>query len=139
MVDEAQLPEVTTVKTAQLRADAQNPRFADGEDTQTQEQLIARLWKEMAAEEIAMSIAANGFFAHEPLFVEETKAKGKETTYTVIEGNRRFAAVKILTDDKLRKAVGATDLPKLSTAEKAKLGDLPVIVCARKDVWQYIG
>lgn len=140
MVDEAQLPEITTVKTSQLRADAQNPRFADGEDTQTQEQLIARLWKEMAAEEVAMSIAANGFFVHEPLFVEEKKAKGaSETTYTVIEGNRRFAAVKILTDDKLRRDVGATDLPKLTAAAKARLEDLPVIICSRKDVWQFIG
>jgi len=140
MVDAAQLPKVTTVKTALLRADAQNPRFADGDDSQTQEQLIARLWKEMAAEEIAMSIAANGFFAHEPLFAEEKKAKGsKETTYTVVEGNRRLAAVKILLDDKLRKEVGATDLPKLTASGKAKLEELPVIICSREDIWQYIG
>src|SRR5512138_2951898 len=106
MVDAAQLPEVTTVKTADLRADAQNPRFTDGEDTPTQDELIARLWKEMAAEEIAMSIAANGYFTHEPMFVE-ANGKGKDTTYTIVEGNRRFAAVKVLIDDKIRKLVGA--------------------------------
>lgn len=139
MVDAVQLPPVTTVTTARLRADADNPRFTDGDGTPTQDQLIARLWKEMAAEEIAMSIAANGYFNHEPLFVEEQKSKGKESTYTIIEGNRRFAAVKILTEDKLRRLVGADDLPRLNAAAKAKLEELPVIVCTREDVWQYIG
>jgi len=137
MTDAAKLGSVTPVRVGQLRADPQNPRFTDGDETLSQDALIARLWKEMAAEEIAMSIAANGFFEHEPLFAEEGKEKDK--TYTIIEGNRRFAAVRALTDDKIRKLVGATDLPKLSAEAKQRLDKLPVIVCSRSDVWQYIG
>jgi len=79
MTDAAKLGSVTPVRVGQLRADPQNPRFTDGDETLSQDALIARLWKEMAAEEIAMSIAANGFFEHEPLFAEEGKERTRLT------------------------------------------------------------
>ena len=60
----------------------------------------------MAVAEVAMSIAWNGYFQHEPLFVEKT-SRGD---MVVIEGNRRLAAVKLLLDADLRKAVGAAPL-----------------------------
>jgi hypothetical protein len=89
----------------------------------------------MAAEEIALSIAHNGFFEHETLFAEVSAGE----TFTVIEGNRRLAAVKVLLDDKLRKAVNATDLPPLDTEQRKKLAQLPVRVVTRGDIWEYVG
>lgn len=130
-------PSATMVPVADLNLDAGNPRLVQivGEnETVTQERLAVMLWREMAVDEIAYSIAENGYFAHEPLFA--TREAGK---LVVIEGNRRLAAVRILLDDSLRKRLKATDLPNLSAAKRAKLQELPVIEASRKELWQYVG
>jgi hypothetical protein len=134
---------VEQIKTDQLLLDAENPRLASGTGGASPKELLKTLWTEMAVDEVALSIAANGFFQEEPLFAipfnpkEKIEAKRK---YTVVEGNRRLAAVKLLTDDVLRKEIGATDLPKLTPAAKAKLTTLPVSLYAnRKELWQYFG
>ena len=94
-----------------LHFDSQNPRlveYFEGEKP-TQEVLLQVLWEQMAVDEIAMSIAASGYFAYEPVFVSEEKGR-----LVVIEGNRRLAAVKLLLDSDLRKKLRATDLPAIS-------------------------
>ncbi|MBK5293791.1 MAG: ParB N-terminal domain-containing protein [Acidobacteriia bacterium] len=101
----------------------------------SQQQLIETLWKEMAVEEVAMSIAHSGYFVHEPLFVEEL-SKGR---FVVIEGNRRLAAVRLLLDANLRKRLRATKLPPISKRREQELSELPVIVTTRKESWRYFG
>ncbi len=125
------------VEIEKLLLDAQNPRLAEFgvSPNAPQNDLLATLWKELAVEEVAMSIAYSGYFEHEPLFVE--KAPGGR--YIVIEGNRRLAAVKLLLDADLRKRLRATNLPPIS-AERAKgLKTLPVIITTREDSWRYLG
>lgn len=120
----------------QLLLDAQNPRLASGANAKTQDDLLKVLWDEMAVDEVALSIAANGFFREEPLFVVPD-GKGK---HVVVEGNRRLAAVILLRDEAKRKKVGATDLPTLTAAQKTKLDTLPVSVYDnRENLWQYFG
>ena len=121
-----------------LHFDAKNPRMADrlqdlGKKV-TQQEIRLLLWREFAVDEIALSIAANGYFPHEPLFVTH-----EDGMAVVIEGNRRLAAVRILLDPALRSEVGADSLPKISKAAQRNLQRLPVIECGRADVWQYIG
>jgi hypothetical protein len=119
-----------------LLLDVQNPRLASGADSKTQDDLLRVLWNEMAVDEVALSIAANGFFREEPLFVVPD-GKGK---HIVVEGNRRLAAVILLRDEVKRQKVGATDLPTLSATRRDKLNTLPVSVYRnRKDLWQYFG
>jgi hypothetical protein len=120
-----------------LRFDTSNPRLAEFglSDETSQPDLLKQLWKEMAVEEVAASIAHNGYFEHEPLFVE----RGKDGKFTVIEGNRRLAAVKLLLDGSLRERLRATDLPRISTEAANELRTLPVIVTTRKDAWRYLG
>jgi hypothetical protein len=120
-----------------LRLDARNPRLAELgiTSTATQFDLLKALWDEMAVEEVAMSIAYSGYFDHEPLFVEAA-ANG---TYTVIEGNRRFAAVTLLTDADARKKVKATNLPTITKERADSLAKLPVIITTRKESWRYLG
>jgi hypothetical protein len=89
----------------------------------------------MAVVEVAMSIAYSGYFEYEPLFVEKT-TNGK---YVVIEGNRRLAAVLLLTDPDLRKKLKATDLPQVDPERLKSLSTLPAIVTTRKDIWRYLG
>jgi hypothetical protein len=60
-----------------------SPRL--GETGLTQGEILERLWRRFAVDEIAMSIATNGFFGYEPLFV--VIEDGRKI---VVEGNRRL-------------------------------------------------
>ena len=81
-----------------------------------------------------MSIAASGYFDHEPLQVVE------EDNHTyVIEGNRRLAAVKLLLDAKLRKELKATQLPIISAERAQELSLLPILRTTREKAWQFLG
>src|SRR5262249_40940030 len=117
-----------------LDFDNENPRLIAADGNHGQAAILKTLWSEFAVAEIALSIAANGYFDYEPLFAIQAGTRLK-----VIEGNRRLAAVKLLVDRRLREKVGATDLPEINKAAKEKLGTLPVIVCTREQVWQYLG
>ena len=81
-----------------------------------------------------MSIAENGFFPHEPLFVAE-----EDDQLVVIEGNRRLAAVQLLCDAELRERLRVRNLPPISADQQHELESLPAIRCNREDVWQYVG
>src|SRR3954465_13118947 len=96
-----------------LLLDGKNPRLAEHAlgDKPTQAELLEILWKKMAVDELAMSIAARGYFTHEPLFIAEEDGK-----LVVIEGNRRLAAIKLLMDADTRKRLKITDLPRISAA-----------------------
>ena len=125
------------VKIGDLTVDRRNPRLVEyGVKANTDEnEVIELLWNEMAVDELAMSIGASGFWGHEPLFVTE-----EDGHLVVIEGNRRLAAVKVLTNAKLRAKLRATNLPTLSEKQLSDLRDLPVIhVKKREDAWPYIG
>lgn len=127
----------------ELLLDPENPRLASGACGGSQKELLKILWNEMAVDEVALSIAANGFFQEEPLFVirPESSTNGtKNGKFIVVEGNRRLAAVLLLRDDVLREELRATDLPKISTEAKARLDFLPVsIYDDRKLLWEYYG
>jgi hypothetical protein len=124
------------IALSKLRFDEQNPRLA-GEDFSSRTSDVLRLlWKEMSVDEVAYSIAKNGYFENEPLYVVLEKGK-----YTVVEGNRRLAAIMLLVDADARKKVGATDLPEATVAEKKRLSEgVPcVIYDRREELWQYLG
>lgn len=117
-----------------LFLDRQNPRFYGDDGANDQDSMLETLWRDFAVDEIALSIAANGYFAYEPLFVAV-----ENDDHVVVEGNRRLAAVKLLRHPELRRRVGATDLPELSAEAIEALDQLPVIVTPRATIWQYIG
>jgi len=131
------------IEVDRLFLDEENPRLASGHGGDTQEDLMKILWTEMAVDEVALSIAANGFFQEENLFVIPRNPKEKDEskrTYTVVEGNRRLAAVKLLRDENLRERIKATDLPKLNAKEIAALNKLPVAIYNdHEELWEYFG
>lgn len=124
------------VATDKLRFDAENPRLVEYLDDKhvSQDELLRVLWQLMAVDELAMSIAASGYWDHEPVFV--VKENGHDI---VIEGNRRLAAVKLLLDKDARESLRATNLPKITVTAKKRLQSLPVIRTTREDSWQYFG
>ena len=125
-------------KVEDLFLDPKNPRLRDFglDERSSQSEIVVCLWKHMAVDELVLSIKENGFYRHEALLAVKENNK-----LYVIEGNRRLAAVKLLTDEKMRDAADATDIPKLSSAEKHLLRTLPVIVCQREDpqIWGFLG
>ncbi len=131
------------VEVDKLLLDAENPRLASGLGGDSQEDLLKVLWTEMAVDEVALSIAANGFFPEENLFVIRQNPKEKEERrkrYIVVEGNRRLAAVRLLRDEKLKERIRATDLPKITAKANAALDRLPVAIYdSREDLWEYFG
>ncbi len=143
MSPSARLRDPAKIRVQQLLFDEENPRLSMAAVSKSQDDILEFLWKEMAVDEVALSIAANGYFKEEPLFVirKDTKERdeGKQK-YVVVEGNRRLAAVRLLLDDALRQRLGATELPDLSAAQKADLRSIPSSVFrSRRDLWEYFG
>jgi hypothetical protein len=124
-----------------LLLDPKNPRlieYLDGQSNPSQDDLLKILFERMAVEEVAMSIAYNGYFNHEPLILQ----KGPHGSFTTIEGNRRLAAVRLLLSAELRKMVGATDLPDIDAiapSRRNEISHLPGLESTRKDMWEYLG
>ena len=133
--------EIVNVPVENLRLDRENPRLPST-DIGPDAEVLRYLWREMAVDEVALSIAANGFFPEEPLLVVPEKRGKKDPAadkFVVVEGNRRLAAVLLLRDPALRQRVKA-DLPHIDAAASEKLGRLPVsIYDDRKDLWEYLG
>lgn len=130
------------VNTDRLLLDKENPRLASNESSDSQFELAKLLWSEMAVDELVLSISANGFFSEEPLFVvpELDGPINSNSKFVVIEGNRRLAAVQILTNDDWRKRLNIKDIPQLSEAIMMSLRSLPVsIYKKREDLWAYLG
>lgn len=124
------------VATKDLQLDPENPRLVEhfGDEETSQEELLRILWQHMAVDELALSIAASGYFDYEPLFIVPAGDK-----WHVIEGNRRLAAVRLLTDREARERLRATDLPEVPPSLAESLTRLPVIKTTRRDAWQYLG
>lgn len=131
---------------ANLLLDLNNPRLASGisgelEEDLLQEDLLKVLWDEMAVNELAFSIAANGFFPEEPLLViPADDVKGGKGKFIVVEGNRRLAAVLLLREDKFRQKVKATELPVIDSKRRADLDTIPVFKYPdRESLWTFCG
>ena len=122
-----------TMSVADLAFDIQNPRLAEFElgKSPSESEVVDILWTSMDVREVMLSIAASGYFPHEPLIV--TQEGGKTV---VIEGNRRLAAVKILLNPSLIKAA---NIPIISDEAKEALRQIPTIESTREAAWQYIG
>lgn len=130
--------EPADVSIADLFLDEQNPRLSS-HDAKTQDQILDVLAREMSIDEIALSIAANGYYATERLLVI-ARDSGPEGAFTVVEGNRRLAAVQVLLDKKKRRRTRTTDLPSISPARRQQLQTLPVsIFTDREQLWPYLG
>ncbi len=127
--------EITTMKVSDLVFDVRNPRLIEFDlaANATESEIIAVLWEAMDVRELALSIAASGFFQHEPLIVASERGRN-----VVIEGNRRLAAVKILLDATLAKELNA-NVPAVTEADKAALKTLPCLPSTREAAWRYLG
>ena len=127
--------EIRPIKVSELAFDFKNPRLVEFNltDKSTESEIIEVLWEAMDVQELALSIAASGFFRHEPLIV--SRENGVDI---VIEGNRRLAAVKLLLNPALASELNC-DVPVITSPEKAALKTLPCLLSTREAAWRYLG
>lgn len=84
----------TDIPVDQLELDPRNPRLPEELLDKPEPTILRWLDDEAVLNELAASMVENGFFAHEPLIVRrDPSARGR---LTVVEGNRRLAALDIL-------------------------------------------
>lgn len=151
------------IEVGKLSLDLRNPRLAGDGVGKTETNLIKILYEQYDLAELAGSMAKNGYFDEEPLVATPQKApkalqradltvpKEKkefvdfisrdDTTFTVVEGNRRLATVKLLLSEGLRSQIRVSkSFPTVSAAVASDLGVLPVIVYPHRDeVVPYLG
>lgn len=146
-----------------LELDVLNPRLAKESKGNSQLDLLISLYNDFDVEELAYSMAENGYFDEEPIVVIPDKlpsgfklssdieqqqkdlqgliAKGK-IKFIVVEGNRRTATLKLLTDDSLRKKLQLSDdFPKPASPKVADdLKIVPAIFYPNRDnISAYLG
>lgn len=123
---------------ADLHLDPLNPRLPERLQGADQVELLRYLSTEGVLDELVRSFNDNGFFPHEPLIAHDDEKLG----WVALEGNRRLAALKILTG-----APEALDLGLKPTLEEpptakhlAQLEKVPAyVVDTRDDVHKYLG
>jgi hypothetical protein len=127
---------VETVSTERLRYDPLNPRFTEGIEAmgRDEETTIRFLYDQVDLSELITSISEVGFIDLEPLIVLR-----EDEHYTVLEGNRRLAAIRLLQQRELQRKLGL-ELPKLDPDKAKSLAAVSVwIVDSREDARAYIG
>lgn len=128
--------EVQRIPVGNLLLDGDNPRLPERLHGRLQSEILDFLHKQGALEELAQSYLDNGFFRHEPLIVVRSH---EGEAYTVVEGNRRLAALKVLHGvpeaDGLH-FVGIEPSPE----QLERLGEIPCFpISSREEVHSYVG
>ncbi len=119
-----------------LILDYENPRLPERLHRQPQSEILRYLYEQGALEELAYSYRDNGFFPQEPLLVAR---EGEEGTYTVVEGNRRLAALMILHGIPEADDVGFAGID-LSAERLEQLREIPcVLIEDRNQIHAYLG
>jgi hypothetical protein len=123
-----------------LFLDEDNPRLPGPLQGARQRELVRFMVERYNAIEVATSIARHGYFNSEPLIAIPRRPKNGRATWTVVEGNRRLAALMCLARESLR-----AELKNKSTWDRlAKRAELPItypVIVAEKraNVWPIIG
>jgi hypothetical protein len=130
---EIPLNRASKVSVELLRFDKANPRYS-GERLKNDAEIIRFLYGSADLSELLQSIAANGYIDIEPLVVTLSGSH-----YVVLEGNRRLASIKLLSDPKLAKACDVP-IPELTKEAKETLSEITAYrVNSREDARDFIG
>jgi hypothetical protein len=134
---EAERKEVQWAKLDQLRLDPRNPRLKEGMENASQGELLAELAREYELQDLARSIADNGYFSEEPLVVVKDKNK---QTWTVVEGNRRLAALQLLEQPDAAPKELRKQWTELSKSRIKRVSTVPLLEYGRRnEVTPYLG
>lgn len=130
--------EVQWVPLGELRLDPRNPRLPEGSENAPQPELLSILAKDYDLLELGQSIADNGYFSEEPLVT--IKDRNKRGTWTVVEGNRRLAALMLLQNPDAAPPTSRERWNALSKERKRVVAEVPILEYEkRSEVIPYLG
>lgn len=133
--------DIVMVPVENLLLDYQNPRLVAIGEVSRQEDLLQELYREYYLDDLLVSLAHNGYFTEEPLIGVQTGSDNEgNPIYTIIEGNRRLTALRLLLFEADRVRVKAKDIPEpqpeiLETLHRVPVKRYP----SREDVTPYMG
>jgi hypothetical protein len=120
-----------------LELDPLNPRLPDGMENARQPALLETLAREYELQEIGQSLADNGYFSEEPLVGVPARSPGR---WTIVEGNRRLAALKLLAAPDSAPAAFRKRWRDLSEGRKVVVKEVPVLIYDnRSEITPYLG
>ena len=132
---------IVPLPSKDLCFDTENPRMVEKDlgltsnESANELKIIKFLFDEMDVYELILSMAASGFFAHEPLMVDSSSGKN-----VVVEGNRRLAAIRLLlTPDISAKSNIKKSIPAVTEEIKNTLIEVPTITETREELWKFLG
>jgi len=128
MPTDVPLEDTTKVSVDWLKLDRQNPRLVGISARTTEESIVAQLYRGEELGELLQSIAANGYLDIEPLIVLLDPTDQK---FTVLEGNRRLAAIRLFREPALVDAIAKSEhlkigVPEISPVVEATLAEVSV-------------
>ena len=128
MATDVPLEDTTKVSVDRLKIDRLNPRLVGISARTTEESIVAQLYRGEELGELLQSIAANGYLDIEPLIV---LLDPDDQKFTVLEGNRRLAAIRLFREPALVDAIAENerlkiDVPKISPAVETTLAEVSV-------------
>ncbi|MCY4151770.1 MAG: hypothetical protein OXE94_05985 [Aestuariivita sp.] len=138
--DVVPIEETKIVSVDWLVLDRENPRLVGYESVRSDEEIISQFYKKEELREILQSIAANGYLNIEPLIV-----LAHEESFTVLEGNRRLAAIRLFREPELIERIFDQEklrinLPPIETSKIETLQEVSVYrVAQRDDARSFIG
>ncbi|HYR23896.1 MAG TPA: ParB N-terminal domain-containing protein [Chthoniobacterales bacterium] len=119
----------TISKVGGLFLDPENPRLAPGTNVASERDIIEALVIHEDVYTLAKNIAANGFFPSEPLVAIRQTGK-----LTVVEGNRRLAACKLLAaPEAAPQEVEKKFRTLAATFDVKQLAKLPVLIAPSRE------
>lgn len=150
------------IPTDRLHPDPENPRLQLKDRGKHEKELLLALKRHFDLDELAYSMAENGYFDEEPLVgIPDNLPKEFEglradelvinkryydfisddsTQFRIAEGNRRLSTVKILLSEDLQSDLKIRNWPAISEIVRDDLSMLPVIVYpTRREVLPYLG
>jgi hypothetical protein len=121
-----------------LKFDNDNPRLEDGRDRPPHDDtaMIKSLRDVAALGELVQSICANGYKDIEPLIVKGPE----EGPFTVLEGNRRLASIRLIKNPELAQACGVALPDPIDPTVIASIETVTVYrVASKEEARAYIG
>ena len=129
--------EVVMIETGKIDFDPENPRFYRLNDTNSEDAVVEEMLDDEGAQDLMLSIGQKGYFPGEPILV----VKEQNDRYTVVEGNRRLAAVKLLNGQVVppnRRQKSISEIRDGAIVEPPT--ELPCLIYeTRREVLRYLG
>lgn len=142
----------------QLHLDNKNPRLPEEAQGKREPEVLKVLYEKFYLDELAESMSKNGYFDEEPVVAIPQKLPAElknpdphsakflafiekeDTQFTVVEGNRRLATIRLLLDTALQTELNVKKWPSISKTVSDDLSVIPAIIYPqRSEVIPYLG